>query len=126
VPGSATGAPPDDARYQRGDPGLVLTSWETAAGVTRFTVRFAPDTFDPGGVRVVIDIDADEDPSTGTGGVEYRIFAFPKGNRGADVARTSTTGAPYSVSQDGPGRVCRRWFPTPNGSKVRFDQVLRV
>lgn len=85
-----------DARVSRA-PDLVRASWESARGVITMTVRLAPGTFDPADVRLVIEIDADEDPSTGRNGAEYQLFVFPKGGRGAELTKAGSSGAAYSA-----------------------------
>ena len=64
---------------------------DVVAGSVAFKLRLRSDTFDPATTRFAIDLDTDQDQSTGGSGLEYYIFIFPAGGRGADVARTTNT-----------------------------------
>jgi hypothetical protein len=79
-------------------PDIVLAAVEIRAGEVVFRLRHRPGTFDPATTRFAIDLDTDQNGSTGTSGVEYYVFVFPAGGRGADVARTPATNDPIVVT----------------------------
>ena len=54
-----------------------------------FRFRYRPGTFDSATTRMAIDLDTDQNAASGAAGVEYHVFVFPAGGRGADVARTT-------------------------------------
>jgi hypothetical protein len=60
-----------------------------------FKLRLRPGSFDASTTRFAIDLDTDQNGSTGSSGVEYHVFIVPDGGKGADVARTM--GTSYSV-----------------------------
>jgi hypothetical protein len=83
-----------DARIPT-SPDIVFGIVEVRAADVLFRFRYRPGTFDPATTRLSIDLDTDQNAATGTSGVEYYVFVFPAGGRGADVART--TSASYTV-----------------------------
>ena len=74
-------------------PDIVLAIVDIGADTVAFKLRHRPGSFDPATTRFAIDLDIDQNASTGTGGIEYSVFIFPAGGRGADVVETSTAGA---------------------------------
>ena len=80
--------------------------------------------------RFAIDLDTDQNASTGSAGVEYQVFVFPAGGKGADVARTTSTGytvmgtVPVSFVADG----CDVAVPLSllGSDDGRFDFRVRV
>ena len=60
-----------------------------------FRLRHRAGSFDPSTTRFAIDLDTDQNASTGSEGIEYQVFVFPAGGKGADVARTTSSG--YTV-----------------------------
>jgi hypothetical protein len=79
-----------DLRVQK-SPDIVLGVVDVVAGSVAFKLRLGSGTFDPVTTRFTIELDTDQDQSTGASGVEYYVFIFPAGGRGADVARTTNT-----------------------------------
>jgi hypothetical protein len=73
-------------------PDLVLAVVDVRADDVVFRLRHRPGSFEPSIARFTIDLDSDQNASTGSEGIEYYLFVFPEGGRGADVARTSSTG----------------------------------
>jgi len=76
-------------------PDLVLAVVDVGSTDVVFRFRFRPGSFDPSSTRLAIDLDTDQNAASGTAGVEYHLFVFPAGGRGADVART--IGTTYTV-----------------------------
>ena len=111
-------------------PDIVLATVDVRAADMVFGLRHRPGTFDPANTRFAIDLDIDQDGSTGTSGVEYHVFIFPAGARRADVARTSNTGytvvgtVPVSFVADG----CDVAVPLSllGNDDGRFDFRVRV
>jgi hypothetical protein len=77
-----------DLRVQK-SPDIVLGIVDVVAGSVAFKLRLRSDTFDPATTRFAVDLDTDQNQSTGGSGLEYYVFIFPAGGRGADVARTT-------------------------------------
>ena len=111
-------------------PDLVLAIVDVRGGDVVFGLRHRPGTFDPTNTRFAIDLDIDQNGSTGTSGVEYHVFIFPAGAQRADVARTGTTGyaivgtVPVSFIADG----CDVAVPLSvlGNDDGRFDFRVRV
>ena len=72
-------------------PDIVLAIVDSSADEVVFRLRHRPGSFDAAITRFVIDFDTDQNASTGSEGIEYRVFVFPAGGKGADVARTTGT-----------------------------------
>lgn len=62
---------------------------DVAGGSVAFRLRTVPGTFNAALTRFTIELDLDQNPATGTSGVDYYVFVFPSGGRGADVARAT-------------------------------------
>jgi hypothetical protein len=60
-----------------------------------FRLRHRPGSFDAATTRLTVDLDTDQNAATGSAGIEYHVFVFPAGGKGADVARATSTG--YTV-----------------------------
>lgn len=95
-----------------------------------FRLRHRPGSFDPATTRFAIDLDTDQNASTGSDGVEYQLFVFPAGGKGADLARTTPSGytvvvtVPVSFVADGCDvAIPRSFLGDPDG---RFDFRVRV
>jgi len=56
-----------------------------------FRLRHRAGSFDQSTTRFAIDLDIDQNASTGSEGIEYHVFVFPAGAKGADIARTTST-----------------------------------
>ena len=76
-------------------PDLVLAVIDVGADEVVFRLRHRPGSFEPSLTRFTIDLDIDQNASTGSDGIEYHVFVFPAGGKGADVAQTR--GANYIV-----------------------------
>ena len=70
-------------------------------------LRHRPDSFDSSITRFTIELDTDRNASTGGEGIDYSVFVFPAGGKGADIARTTSAGStvlgtvPVSFVTDG-------------------------
>jgi hypothetical protein len=73
-------------------PDIVLAIVDVGPDEVVFRLRHRPGSFDPATTRFAIDLDTDQNASTGSEGIEYRVVVFPAGGKGADVARTTTAG----------------------------------
>lgn len=73
-------------------PDLILAVVDVGADDIVFRLRHRPGSFEPSITRFTVDLDTDQNASTGLEGIEYSVFIFPDGGKGADVARTSSTG----------------------------------
>ena len=73
-------------------PDIVFAIVDVGADEVVFRLRHRPDSFEPSIARFTIDLDIDQNASTGLEGIEYSIVVFPEGGKGADVARTTTEG----------------------------------
>ena len=73
-------------------PDIVLAIIDVGHDEVVFRLRHRPGSFDSATTRLAIDLDTDQDASTGSAGIEYNVFIFPAGGKGADVARTTSTG----------------------------------
>jgi hypothetical protein len=111
-------------------PDLVLAVVDVGPAQVVFRLRHRAGSFDAATTRLTIDLDTDQNASTGSEGVEYHIFVFPAGDKGADVARTTTTGdtvvgtVPVSFVDDGCDvAVPRSLLGSDDG---RFDFRVRV
>jgi hypothetical protein len=95
-----------------------------------FSLRLRPGSFDKATTRFAIDLDTDQDGSSGASGVEYYVIIFPEGGKGADVERTTGTSSsvvgtvPVSFVADG----CDVTVPLAMVGKDdgRFDFRVRV
>ena len=76
-------------------PDIVLAIVDVRADDIVFRLRHRPGSFDQSTTRFAIDLDTDQNASTGSDGIEYHVFVFPAGGKGADVARTTSSG--YTV-----------------------------
>lgn len=74
-------------------PDIILAVVDVGADEVSFRLRHREGSFDPSITRFTIDLDADQDASTGSEGIEYHVFVFPAGGKGADVARTTSSGS---------------------------------
>lgn len=111
-------------------PDIVLAIVDVVGGDLAFRFRLASGTFASTTTRFAVDLDTDQDGSTGTTGVEYYVFIFPAGGRGADVARTTATSytivgiVPVTFVSDGCDvTVPLSWLGNEDG---RFDFRVRV
>jgi hypothetical protein len=88
-------------------PDLVLAIVDVSADEVVFRLRHRPGSFEPSITRFTIDLDTDQNASTGSDGIEYHVFVFPAGGKGADVAQTRGTNytvlgtVPVSFVDDG-------------------------
>jgi hypothetical protein len=73
-------------------PDIVLAIVDVGADEVVFRLRHRPDSFEASIARFTIDLDIDQNASTGVESIEYSVFIFPEGGKGADVARTTSTG----------------------------------
>jgi hypothetical protein len=133
--GSATTPTPTALHAEVGDPGgdaladpsvtvspdLVHATVDVSAGNIAFAIQFAPGTLDRSTSRLTIQLDTDQNPSTGirtaTGvGVEYAVDMWAPANQASILKAVPTAGctaaaadpcylqmgaAPLSVSADG-------------------------
>ena len=72
-------------------PDIVMAIVDVDADAVVFKLRHRPGSFDPATTRFTIDLDTDQNASTGAEGIEYNVVVFPAGGKGADVARTTPT-----------------------------------
>ena len=111
-------------------PDLVMAIVDVGRDEVTFRLRHRPGSFDPATTRFAIDLDTDQNASTGSEGVEYQVFVFPAGGKGADIARTSPSGntvvgtVPVSFVDDGCDVVIPRSFLGSDDG--RFDFRVRV
>ena len=111
-------------------PDIVLATVDVGPEDVVFRLRHRPGSFDPMTTRFAIDLDTDQNASTGSAGIEYHVFIFPAAGKGADVARTTSTGytvvgtVPVSVVADG----CDVAVPLSllGSDDGRFDFRVRV
>ena len=73
-------------------PDIVFAIVDVGPDEVIFRLRHRPDSFEPSIARFTIDLDIDQNASTGLESIEYSIVVFPEGGKGADVARTTTEG----------------------------------
>ena len=73
-------------------PDIVFAIVDVSADEIVFRLRHRPGSFESAITRFTIDLDTDQNASTGSDGIEYHVFVFPAGGKGADVARTTTQG----------------------------------
>jgi len=111
-------------------PDIVLAIVDVNEDEIVFRLRHRPGSFDPATTRFAIDLDTDQNASTGSAGVEYQLFVFPAGGKGADLARTMASGStvvvtvPVSFVADGCDvAIPRSFLGDPDG---RFDFRVRV
>ena len=111
-------------------PDLVFAIIDVGADEIVFRLRHRPDSFDASITRFTIDLDTDQNASTGAEGIEYSVFVFPAGGKGADVARTTSTGSnvvgtvPVTFVEDGCDvAIPRSLLKDDDG---RFDFRVRV
>jgi hypothetical protein len=111
-------------------PDLILAVVDVGPDEVVFRLRHRPGSFDAATTRFAIDLDIDQSSSTGSEGIEYHVFVVPAGGKGADVARTTSTGymvvgtVPVSVVDDGCDvAVPRSLLGSDDG---RFDFRVRV
>ncbi len=76
-------------------PDIILAVVDVSADEIVFRLRHREGSFDSSITRFTIDLDIDRNASTGLEGIEYHVFVFPAGGKGADVAQTTRTS--YSV-----------------------------
>lgn len=111
-------------------PDLVFAIVDIHADEVIFRLRHRPGSFDAAITRVAIDLDIDQNASTGAAGIEYRVLIFPAGGKGADVARATSAGdavvgtVPVSFVDDG----CDVAVPLSliGNDDSRFDFRVRV
>ena len=90
---------------------LLRSSWpsSTLAMTKSYSrLKHRPGSFDSATTRFEIDLDTDQNASTGSAGIEYNVFVFPAGGKGADVARTTSAG--YTVVGTVVVQLRRRWM----------------
>jgi hypothetical protein len=111
-------------------PDIVLAIVDVNRDEVVFRLRHRPGSFDPMTTRFAIDLDIDQNASTGSEGVEYHVFVFPAGGKGADVARATSTAytvvatVPVTFVADGVDvAVPRSLLGSDDG---RFDFRVRV
>ena len=111
-------------------PDLVFAIVDVGRDEVVFRLRHRPGSFDAATTRFAIDLDTDQNSSTGLEGIEYHVFVFPAGGKGADVARTTSTAytvvgtVPVSFVDDGCDvAVPRSFLGSDDG---RFDFRVRV
>ena len=73
-------------------PDLTFAIIDVGADDVVFTLRHREGSFDSSIARFTIDLDTDQNASTGSDGIEYSVFVFPAGGKGADVTRAASTG----------------------------------
>jgi len=73
-------------------PDIVLAIIDVGPDEVVFRLRHRPGSFDSATTRFAIDLDTDQNASTGSEGIEYHVFVFRGGGKGADVARTTSAG----------------------------------
>ena len=71
-------------------PDIVLAIVDVGHDEVVFRLRHRPGSFDSTTTRFAIDLDTDQNASTGSAGIEYNVFVFPAGGKGADIARTTS------------------------------------
>ena len=112
-------------------PDIVMAIVDVGPEEITFRLRHRPGSFDAATTRFTIDLDIDQNASTGSMGIEYQVFVFPAGGKGgADVARTTATGytvvgsVPVSFVADG----CDVAIPLSllGSDDGRFDFRVRV
>lgn len=111
-------------------PDIVLAIVDVDAEEVVFRLRHRPGSFDSATTRFAIDLDTDQNAATGSEGIEYNVFVFPAGGKGADVARTTAAGyavvgtVPVSFVADG----CDVAIPLSllGSDDGRFDFRVRV
>jgi hypothetical protein len=111
-------------------PDLVFAIVDVSADAITFGLRLRPGSFDAAATRFAIDLDIDQNAATGSAGIEYSVTVFPAGGRGADVARTTSTGpavlatVPVRFVEDGCDvAIPRALLGTDDG---RFDFRVQV
>jgi hypothetical protein len=111
-------------------PDLVLAVVDVSADEIVFRLRHRPGSFESAITRFTIDLDTDQNASTGSDGIEYQVFVFPAGGKNADVARTTSTSyavvgtVPVSFVEEGCDlAIPRSLLKDENG---RFDFRVRV
>jgi hypothetical protein len=72
-------------------PDLVFAIIDITTDQLVFRLRHRPGSFEAAMTRFAIDLDIDQNAATGSEGIEYHVFIFPAGGKGADVARTTST-----------------------------------
>jgi hypothetical protein len=88
-------------------PDIVLALVDVGADEIVFRLRHRPGSFDSSITRLTIELDTDQNASTGLESIEYSVFVYPAGAKGADVARATNTGhtvvatVPVSFVTDG-------------------------
>lgn len=111
-------------------PDIVLAVVDVGADEVVFRLRHRPGSFEPSITRFTIDLDIDQNASTGLESIEYSVFVLPAGGKGADVARTTTTGhtvigaVPVSLLADGCDVAIP--FSLLGDDDGRFDFRVRV
>ena len=110
-------------------PDMVSAVVDVGQDALVFSLRLRPGTFDATTTRFVIDLDTDQNGSTGASGVEYSVLIFPDGGKGADVARTGTSDSvvgtvPVSFVADGCDVTVR--LAMVGNDDGRFDFRVRV
>jgi hypothetical protein len=111
-------------------PDLILAIVDVGPEEILFRLRHRPGSYEAATTRFAIDLDTDQNSSTGSEGIEYHVFVFPAGGKGADVARTIASGytvvgtVPVSFVDDGCDvAVPRSFLGSDDG---RFDFRVRV
>lgn len=111
-------------------PDLVFAIVDVGADEVVFRLRHRPDSYEPSITRFTIDLDIDQNASTGLESIDYSVVVFPEGGKGADVARTTTKGntvvgtVPVRFVTDGCDVAIPRSFLKDEDG--RFDFRVRV
>ena len=71
-------------------PDITFAIIDIGADEIVFRLRHRPDSFDSSITTFTIELDTDRNASTGAEGIDYSVFVFPAGGKGADVARTTS------------------------------------
>lgn len=73
-------------------PDIVFAIVDVGPDEIVFRLRHRPGSFESAITMFTIDLDTDQNASTGSESIEYSVFVFPAGGKGADVSRTTSTG----------------------------------
>ena len=111
-------------------PDIVMAIVDVGPEDITFRLRHRPGSFDAATTRFAIDLDIDQNSSTGSEGIDYQVFVFPADGKGADVARTTSSGytvvgtVPVTFVADGCDVAIPRSFLGADDG--RFDFRVRV
>jgi hypothetical protein len=111
-------------------PDLVFAIIDVGPDAVVFRLRLRPGSFEPAATSFEIDLDTDQNASTGSAGIERTVSVSAAGGKGANVTRASTTGStvvgtvPVTFVDDGCDvAVPRSLLGDDDG---RFDFRVRV